>query len=79
MTDNDLEAAERACRSLAARYRQTADRRSDPDNRNGALESAVNFERLADKMKQLRKDTWAGGASCMWLGAVLLVAVLPPV
>lgn len=79
MTDNDLETAERACRSLAARYRQNADRRSDAGNRNGALESAANFERLADKMKRLRDDTWASGAACALLGAVLLVAVFPPV
>ena len=52
LTDEDLEIAEQACRSLATRYR--AERHQNSLMRECALESAERLEQLAERMKRAR-------------------------
>jgi hypothetical protein len=54
MSDEDLELAEMACRSLAARYRRGSERQRDPLVRDGFVRSAERLERIAGRMKAFR-------------------------
>jgi hypothetical protein len=54
ISDDDLELAERACRSLAATYRRGAEGQSNPSVRQLALDSAGKSERMAERMKRAR-------------------------
>lgn len=55
LSDEDLKLAEQACRSLAARYRQHAERQRNPIVRDAALESAQRFEQMAERMRRARE------------------------
>jgi hypothetical protein len=55
LTDEDLEIAEQACRSLAATYRRDAERQSNPGLKQYAVDSAEKFERMAERMRRARQ------------------------
>ncbi len=52
--EEDLRLIEAACRTLTNMYRQDAERHTDRDLRESALQSAERFERIADRMKRFR-------------------------
>ena len=56
LSADDLENAERACRSLAATYHRDAERHQNPIARDAALESAKTFERMSYSTSGIRSE-----------------------
>jgi len=54
LTDEDLEITERACRSLARRYRRAAKGQIVAAVRDSCLKHAAHFEMVADRIKRTR-------------------------
>ena len=52
LTDEDLDLATQACRSLAIRYRIDAEQQQNPILRDASLANAEKFERLAERMSR---------------------------
>jgi hypothetical protein len=51
--DRDLKLAEEACRALANRYRRDAEKHRNPAICGPMIESAAEFDRLAERLKTL--------------------------
>lgn len=56
LTDDDLQIAEQACRALAERYRQDAQRQRNPVVEKAMIANAQDVETLAERISRFRRS-----------------------